>query len=82
MNTCLTLHESSAVPAGQPKIARQFIAGFVAKSAGVPEGRLNNNPLYALKPLSGTPFSTTQIPGNKLPGYDQTSLRDKTIFYP
>ncbi|HEV3271487.1 MAG TPA: hypothetical protein VGZ93_04835 [Candidatus Methylacidiphilales bacterium] len=77
----LVLNEASAVPAGQPKIARQFIAGYVSESTGVPEGRLNYDPPYVFKRPSGTPLSTIRIPGNKLPGYYQTSLRDETISY-
>jgi hypothetical protein len=53
----------------------------MSENAGVPEGRMNDKPLCVSKRPSGTLCFTIRIPGNKLPGYYQTSLRDETITY-
>ena len=76
MKPFLDQHEPLVVPAGQPKVARQFIAGFVVESEGVPEGRMIHKARHVFTRPSGTHLTTIQIPGNDLPGYCQMSLRD------
>jgi len=66
------------VPAGLPKVARQFIAGFIPESIGVPAGRLNveSDCLYFYRP-SGTRHPFACSPGDESPGYFRSFLRNE-----
>jgi len=65
------------VPAGRLKIARRFIAGLFGKNSARPSGtvELAANDFWPKRPSGTRPFSAL-YPGDKSPGYFQTSLWD------